>query len=164
MRDTRNPPPDRVSIAAMSDAIPAQSPALPEGYRKPSHGRGALKPWKKGQSGNTTVVQSDYRDVLQLARKHSPEAMKRMVALMDSKDDRVALMAADKVLERAWGRVKEVDPAADRDPEATERRAQMRAEVIRMLQALAVPEPLTVDNAVVVPPEDEAADQGERSP
>jgi hypothetical protein len=30
-----------------------------------------------------------------------------MVALMDSEDERVALMAADKVFERAWGKPRE---------------------------------------------------------
>ena len=36
-----------------------------------------------------------------------------MVALMDSADERVALMAADKVYERAWGKAREFDPAKD---------------------------------------------------
>jgi hypothetical protein len=36
-----------------------------------------------------------------------------MVALMDSADERVALMAADKVYERAWGRARDYDPTKD---------------------------------------------------
>lgn len=131
-----------------------QSSTLPEGFVKPSHGRGALKPWQPGQSGNTTVNQSDYREVLALAREASPKAMAKLVKLIDHRNPRVAVVAAKEVLERAWGRVKDVDPAAGTDPDAAERKAKMRAEVIRMLQALAVPEPLTVDNAVVVPAED----------
>ena len=36
-----------------------------------------------------------------------------MVAVMDSADERVALMAAEKVFERAWGKPREHDPAKD---------------------------------------------------
>jgi hypothetical protein len=36
-----------------------------------------------------------------------------MVALMDSADERVALMAADKIYERAWGKPRDYDPATD---------------------------------------------------
>lgn len=140
----------------MADAEAVQSTPLPEGFRKPSHGKGALKPWLPGQSGNLTKERTDYRAVLEAARGSSPHAMAKLIKLIDHRNPKVALVAAKEVLERAWGRVKEVDPAADRDPEAAERRAQMRAEVIRMLQALAVPEPLTIANAVVVPADDEA--------
>jgi hypothetical protein len=37
------------------------------------------------------------------------EAARRLIGLMYSEDERVALMAADKVLDRAWGRPKEPD-------------------------------------------------------
>lgn len=135
----------------MKATIATADPTVPEGYRIPSHGGGKLKPWKPGESGNLTVKRADYREVLALAREASPTAMRTLIKAMDHKDKRIAIVAADKVLERAWGRVKDVDPSAAVDPEASARREQMRTEVIRMLQALAVPEPLTVDNAVVVP-------------
>ena len=61
---------------------------------------------------------------------------------MDSKDERVAAVAAENVIERSWGKVREVDPNAQIDPEAAERRQKMRAEVVRMLEALAKLEPL----------------------
>ena len=38
--------------------------------------------------------------------------MRRLIELMVSPDERVALMAADKVLERAWGKPKEQRPDA----------------------------------------------------
>jgi hypothetical protein len=69
-----------------------------------------------------------------------------MVELMGSKDERVALMAADKVLERAWGKPKEVADEVTLDPDAAERAAQQRAEVIALLQRMARNEPLTVDS------------------
>jgi hypothetical protein len=39
-----------------------------------------------------------------------------MVALMDSADERVALMAADKIFERAWGKPREYDPEQETEP------------------------------------------------
>jgi hypothetical protein len=39
-----------------------------------------------------------------------------MVALMDSVDERVALMAADKVFERAWGKPREYNPEQEAEP------------------------------------------------
>ena len=46
-----------------------------------------------------------------MCREASAAAARRLIELMHSEDERVALMAADKVLERAWGRPKERDPA-----------------------------------------------------
>src|SRR5208282_4491756 len=109
----------------------------------PSHGHGRLIPWAKGQSGNSRSSMAEYHRVLHLARDKSWDAMQKLIALMDDKDHRIALVAADKVLERAWGKVKEIDPGAT-DQVAEEERQRMRAEVIRMLQALARAEPLTI--------------------
>lgn len=135
----------------MKSTTQAAKPEAGDGYIIPSHGGGKLRPFLPGQSGNVHAKMNDYRTVLSLAREASPHAMRTLIKAMDHKDKRIAIVAADKVLERAWGRVKDVDPSAAVDPEASARREQMRTEVIRMLQALAVPEPLTVDNAVVVP-------------
>lgn len=144
----------------METRVHVSDTAIPEGMVRPSHGRGMLRPFLPGNRANPSGVGADYREVLKLARDASPHAMQTLIKAMDHKDKRIAIVAADKVLERAWGRVKDVDPSAAVDPEASARREQMRTEVIRMLQALAVPEPLTPSNAVVVPPEDD--DQGEQ--
>jgi hypothetical protein len=69
-----------------------------------------------------------------------------MVELMNSDDERVALLAADKVLERAWGKPKEVADEATLDPAAAERIAQQRAEVIALLQRMARAEPLSAES------------------
>ena len=65
-----------------------------------------------------------------------------MVELMNSPDELVALMAADKVLERARGKPKEMPDEAEADPAEQERRAEQRARVMKMLNDMAVPEPL----------------------
>lgn len=69
-----------------------------------------------------------------------------MVQLMHRDDPRVALLAADKVPERAWGKPKEVADEATLDPVAAERAAQLRAEVIALLQRMARAEPLSVNS------------------
>src|SRR5260370_22060350 len=43
----------------------------------------------------------------------SADAARRLIELIQSEDERVALMAADKVFERAWGKPKEYDPNAE---------------------------------------------------
>ena len=121
----------------------------------PSHGGGRLKPFKKGDVANPRGFGGQYQECMRIYRDASPEAARKMVAMLKSDDDRVVLLAAEKIMDRSWGKVKDADPG-QADPAAAERRQKMRAEVIRMLQALAIPEPLTVNNAIVVPPEDEA--------
>ena len=119
----------------------------------PAHGNGVLRPFQRGQSGNPSGKGGLYQEALRICREASPAAARKMVELMDSDDERVALMAAEKLLERAWGKPREM-PDAMLDPALAERREKMRAEVIRMLQALAVPEPLV----------ESEADQGHRLP
>jgi hypothetical protein len=40
----------------------------------------------------------------EIARAHSDKAFGRVLQLIDSKDERVALMASNTVLDRAWGK------------------------------------------------------------
>jgi hypothetical protein len=45
-----------------------------------------------------------------MARQASPEAMERLIHIMrHSRDQRAALLAAEKILERAWGKPKTED-------------------------------------------------------
>ena len=50
---------------------------------------------------------------MRICREASPEAARKMVALMDSDDPRVAYMATNTVLERAWGKPREYDPRTE---------------------------------------------------
>jgi hypothetical protein len=65
-----------------------------------------------------------------------------MVELMSSTDERVALLAAEKVLERAWGKPKETHDDAPADPAVAERNEQARKRIMDLLERLAVPAPL----------------------
>lgn len=67
-----------------------------------------LIPWKPGQSGNPGGRPALYSEVLAMAREFAPKAISRLIELIQSPDDRVALMAADKLLERAYGKPKEI--------------------------------------------------------
>ena len=73
-----------------------------------------LVPYKKGQTGNPGGKTKLFAQVQRICREASPEAARRLIELMHSEDERVALMAADKVFECAWGRPKEYDPNAER--------------------------------------------------
>jgi hypothetical protein len=94
VRAARNPPPAMV---------------------RPAHGAGLLRPpWQKGQSGNPGGLSGtgEWHRVMSLARQNSTRAMQTLIDLMSSEDQRIAMLAAQSVLERAWGRAKEVDPNA----------------------------------------------------
>jgi hypothetical protein len=67
----------------------------------PAHGHGALRPFQPGQSGNASGKGGLFHETQRICREASPAAARRMVELMDSKDERVALLAAEKVMERA---------------------------------------------------------------
>lgn len=86
------------------------APLMPENSENPRYttkNGGWLQPFQKGKSGNPGGRTQEYKDCVAAARTASVSAMEHLIRLMESTDERVALMAADKVLERAWGKVKE---------------------------------------------------------
>lgn len=70
------------------------------------HG-GALRSWAPGQAGNPQGRSKRFHEVQQLARESAPAALTKLVALMGSPDERVAIIAANSVLDRAFGKPKE---------------------------------------------------------
>jgi hypothetical protein len=72
-----------------------------------------LVPYKKGQTGNPGGKTKQFAQCQRLCREASPEAARRLIELIHSEDERVALMAADKVYELAWGKPKEYDPKTE---------------------------------------------------
>jgi hypothetical protein len=80
--------------------------------RNKSRYRG-LVPFPKGKSGNPGGRTKQFAQCQRLCREASPDAARRLIELIQSEDERVALMAADKVFERAWGRPKDYDPNAE---------------------------------------------------
>ena len=72
--------------------------------------------WKRGQSGNPSGQSGLYGETMMLARQAAPDAMRRLIELMRSEDERVASVACNAVLERAWGKPKLYDPADEPKP------------------------------------------------
>lgn len=66
-----------------------------------------LRPFKKGQSGNPSGRPKKLVTVSQLAEDSSEKALKKLIALMDSDKDAVALAAAQAILDRAMGKPKQ---------------------------------------------------------
>jgi hypothetical protein len=64
-------------------------------------------PWKKGESGNPTGRPVAEREVVELARQYSPEAIRKLAAIMRSGLPQQAIIAANSILDRAYGRPKQ---------------------------------------------------------
>ena len=65
---------------------------MPQGGRRIGAGR---------PTGSGNKAPPELREI---ARAHSEKAFGRVLQLIDSKDERVALMASNTVLDRAWGK------------------------------------------------------------
>jgi len=60
--------------------------------------------FQKGKSGNPGGRPLVCGEVRELAQSKAPRAFKRLVELMESKDQRVAMAASNAVLDRAYGK------------------------------------------------------------
>jgi hypothetical protein len=80
--------------------------------------------WKPGQSGNPAGRPKIASEVKELARAHCPKAMRRLIQLVDSEDERVAFMASKELLDRGWGRAPK---AEDEDGE----RSRVTVNIVR---------------------------------
>jgi hypothetical protein len=80
-----------------------------DGWIKPSHGKGMLKPWRKGETGYNGKP-SRYIETQQLCRQHSLEAVQALIERLKDADGRIVVVAANSLLERAWGKVREQKP------------------------------------------------------
>jgi hypothetical protein len=67
---------------------------------------GNLKSFQKGVSGNPLGRPKAYTELVKLARSHSLEAVEKLVEIMRNKrSPKLALKAAELLLDRAWGKV-----------------------------------------------------------
>lgn len=121
--------------------------SLEAGRKKPKPGRHpnslkALKStqFKKGQSGNPAGYSTLLAEVRGLAQEASVPAIKKLVKIMNRRnvDDRVAIVAADKILERAWGPPKEAPPVPTRSRIDLSRLPQKKLDTLKALLAEAV--------------------------
>ncbi len=70
--------------------------------------------FRTGQSGNPGGKGGTYYEAQRICRDASPKAARVMIELLSSEDDRVRLMAAREIYERAWGPPKAYDPATEK--------------------------------------------------
>src|SRR5688500_7348115 len=78
-----------------------------ENRQKHTHSGGRKTPsseWKPGQSGNPGGRPKVSAEIRGLARDHGAQAIERLVALMRSKNESVAVRAAEALLDRGYGR------------------------------------------------------------
>ena len=100
--------------------------------------------WKPGQSGNPSGPSGAYGEVVKLARALSVRAVERLGELLESDDERVVAVAANAILDRAFGKPR---PMSEKQPSIEdriaamspdERRAHLRGLTEKALQTLAV--------------------------
>ena len=100
--------------------------------------------WQPGVSGNPTGRGGLYLECRRLAAEASPEAMRRLIELMEAEDERVASVCGVAVLDRAGIRPTDYDPSQDQqqqpswDPGKLTREERARFWVI--LEKLAKPD------------------------
>ncbi len=102
----------------MSDDPLKPVPPAVNGYITPRHGRGRLRPFRPGESGNPGGVAGRYQEVVKLAREASPEAMRVMIEIMRDADEetRARLVAIEGIFNRAFGRPREMPEGEGRGP------------------------------------------------
>jgi hypothetical protein len=77
----------------------------------PGKNGGWLKPLRPGEGQKTGYRKPlNYVETLHLARKSSPDAMRTLIKCLNDPDSRTAVVAANAILERAWGKVREQKP------------------------------------------------------
>jgi hypothetical protein len=75
-----------------------------------------LRPWPKGVSGNPSGRRKEEGPVRELARRYTVRAIRRLAQLMQSRNERVAVIAAQALLDRGWGRPAQALTGADGGP------------------------------------------------
>jgi hypothetical protein len=99
-----------VSVPDATQRVPDRAPEVPPGFRRPSHGKGLLRNFPRGNAGRPPNTSTRYSETVALARAASPAAMKCLIERMSDSDGRIAVVAANSVLERAFGKTKEMKP------------------------------------------------------
>ena len=83
------------------------APKAPQ-EKKPLPAAFVARMWKPGESGNPGGFGAALSRTQSIARAHSPEAVERLVELMRCDDPRVATVACNSILDRAFGRPREM--------------------------------------------------------
>ncbi len=126
---------EAISVSAgVTEVLPPESQtrerfsALPPAMRE--------RMFKPGQSGNPGGKSKLELEVRLMARQASPEAMARLIEVcLTTDDEKVLVVAADKIMERAFGKAKEMPPE-DGDGAGSAQVANLSANERQRLKAL----------------------------
>lgn len=88
---------------------------MPDNRPKQGSRKSSRTSWKPGQSGNPGGRPKVSAEVRELAREHGPKAIQRLVALMNSKNESVAVRASEAILDRGYGRPTQAMELAGKD-------------------------------------------------
>lgn len=86
---------------------------LPRAAQQPSLTGNALAArvapfqWRPGASGNPSGRSKRFHEVQEAARDNSVSAINKLAGMIDSDDERVAIIACNSILDRAFGKPKE---------------------------------------------------------
>ncbi len=106
----------------------------------PSHGHGRIAPWQKGKSGNPSGVGGRCREVQKIAAEASLDAIRTLIAIVtdEGEDTRCRIVAAQTVLDRGLGKVRETEaeqagpPKLDVSRLSNEERMALKAILVKL--------------------------------
>ena len=98
-------------------ALPPEA-SVENGWYVPAHGKGRLRPFRRGQSGNPSGHSGRYGEVVRLCREAGPAVAQRLIelALDPNEERRVSVVAGQEVLTRGFGRAREMPEGERRGP------------------------------------------------
>jgi len=107
--------------------------------RVPGRNGGTLTPFRKGEGQVPGFNKPAYlKESLHLARRASPEAVRTLIKHLGHEDGRIAVVAAERLLERAWGRPREMRPEEQQEKAAIDLSQLTNAELdvlLRLVQS-----------------------------
>jgi len=71
--------------------------------------------FEKGKSGNPTGRPKENAEIKALAQEKSVEAFNKIVSLLYSEDDKIALSAAKEIIDRGYGKAAQSIDVSDSD-------------------------------------------------
>lgn len=118
-------------------ALPPEA-SVENGWYVPAHGKGRLRPFRRGQSGNPSGHSGRYGEVVRLCREAGPAVAQRLIelALDPNEERRIVVVAGQEVLNRGFGRVRELSESELRGAPALDLEAVPEAKLELVIRAL----------------------------
>lgn len=95
--------------------------------------RGPGRPFQKGQSGNPSGRPKANPEVKEILRVASPDAARKLVDLLGSRAEKIALAAATEILDRTMGKPETTGKVQVEHSGSLDLRAEVRAALLERL-------------------------------